>query len=568
MPAGGQFLSVEKSKSGVYTAIFRGADGAMSRLHSLYDPEGEAVTMVDAFAFDGHGILVVLGLGLGYHLNELYRRYPCAEIVIIEGMQEIHDLCGKYGKGADLTGRVRFIIGAAPGEAVAEISTLHLKAGFPPLAVFPFAPEVAAFPEYYGPIKETLERTVSFRLRDRLRYPKFQGGALTIGLFDFGYFLTEEIARAVKALGHSVVRVPGRKDETCGDILGRAIETIATHKPDFFLTVNHLGFDEDGALADLFRAIEMPAAIWYVDSPNLVVRAFPKNVSPFSSVFVWDEGFMEQMKLLGFGNVSYLPLGMDESVFRPRILSSAERRKIGANIGFVGNSMVAPARDQLAKVPVELRAAVEKTAQRLGAARRMTFPEAAEAAMDHGEREAFEALPERDRSGFEAAVLWRATLLYRLSCLRTLEEFRPCIRGDAGWKGLVNGKFRLGPPLNYYKELPSFYNACTVNFNATSIQMGKAVNQRVFDVPACGAFLLTDHQESVEGLFEEGEEIVTYRDRGEIAGLARFYLGNGRAREAVAKKGRERVLGEHTYRHRVDEIVRRVRRTFGGTFGE
>ena len=127
----------------------------------------------------------------------------------------------------------------------------------------------------------------------------------------------------------------------------------------------------------------------------------------------------------------------------------------------------------------------------------------------------------------------------------------------------MNGKFRLGPQLNYYKELPSFYNACAVNFNATSIQMGKAVNQRVFDVPACGAFLLTDHQESIEGLFEVGKEVVTYKDQGEIAELVRFYLGNDRAREAVAKNGRVRVLGEHTYRHRVDEIIRGVRRIFG-----
>jgi len=225
--------------------------------------------------------------------------------------------------------------------------------------------------------------------------------------------------------------------------------------------------------------------------------------------------------------------------------------------------MVGPARDQLAKVPVELRAAVEKAARRLGAAREMTFPEAAEAAMDRGERAVFESLGESDKSGFEAAVLWRATLLYWLSCLGTLGEFRPCIRGDAGWKGLVNGKFRLGPQLNYYKELPSFYNACTVNFNATSVQMGKAVNQRVFDVPACGAFLLTDHQESVEGLFEVGKEVVTYKDRGEIADLVRFYLRNDAARESIAGKGRERVLAEHTYRHRIETITRSLGEVYG-----
>ncbi|MFA6149243.1 MAG: glycosyltransferase [bacterium] len=540
-----------------------GSDGSVRYLHSGYDPEAEAAEMADAFPFGGEGVLVILGLGLGYHLAEFRSRYPGADIVVIEGMQEIHDLYEEYGKAAEPAGRVRYIIGAAPADAIAEISKLHLKAGFPPLAVFPFAPEVAAFPEYYGPIRKSLESTASFRLWDRLRYPKLEKDALTVALFDFGYFLTEEIARAVKALGHSVVRVRGRKDETCGEILGRAIETIATHKPDFFLTVNHLGFDEDGALADLFRVIEMPSAIWYVDSPNLVVRAFPKNASQFSSIFLWDEGYLDTMKTLGYENVSYLPLGVDEMVFHPKNLSSPERKRMEADLGFVGNSMVVPARDQLAKVPRELHPAVEKTAQRLGAAREMSFPEAAESSMDRRERAAFEELPERDRSEFEAAALWRATLLYRFSCLRTLEEFRPCIRGDAGWKGLVNGKFLLGPPLNYYKELPTFYNACKVNFNATSIQMGKAVNQRVFDVPACGAFLLTDHQESIEGLFEVGEEVITYKDRGEIADLARFHLGNSRAREAVAKKGRERVLTEHTYRHRIETITRRLREVYG-----
>jgi spore maturation protein CgeB len=269
------------------------------------------------------------------------------------------------------------------------------------------------------------------------------------------------------------------------------------------------------------------------------------------------------MKSLGFENVSYLPLGADETVFRPRNVSAAERRRIGADIGFAGNSMVVPAREQLAKVPERLHDAVERTAQILCGWRHAAFGDTVAGELSAGERAVLEALPPRDRSGFEAAVLWRATLLYRVSCLRTLEAFRPCVRGDGGWRRLLNGKFRLGPQLNYYKELPSFYNACTVNFNATSVQMGSAVNQRAFDVPACGAFLLTDHQGSVEGLFEAGKEIVTYKDPGEIPDLARFYLRDGSAREAIARKGRERVLGEHTYRHRLDTILRRLREVYG-----
>ncbi len=556
---GESVISLETAKTGMPTMKVLAEGGSTRLLHSRYDPEAEARTAVESFPSDERGQIVVLGFGLGYHAAALRRIHPRPPITVIEQFPETLRVAEECGSLAALGGGANFIVGYPPEEAIGEITRRRTAAGYPPLAVFPHAASVAAFPGYYGSVLKALSGSAAVNLGDRLRYPKFKGNALTVALFDFGYFLTEEIARAVKALGHSVVRVRGRKDETCGDILARTIETIAVHKPDFFLTVNHLGFDEDGTLADLFRAIEMPAAIWYVDSPDLVVRAFPKNISPFSSIFVWDEGYLESMKSLGFENVSYLPLGVDETVFRPRTLSSAGRRKIEADIGFVGNSMVGPARNQLAKVPRELHAAVERIANRLAIARNIPYGEAARESMNSGERAVFESLGGSDKSGVEAAALWRATLLYRLSCLRTLEQFRPCIRGDADWKGLVNGKFRLGSQLNYYKELPSFYSACTVNFNATSIQMGKAVNQRVFDVPACGAFLLTDHQESVEGLFEVGKEVVTYKDPGEIADLARFYLRDNAARETIAEKGKERVLAEHTYRHRIRTMIGTLR---------
>jgi len=557
-------MDLVRTRQGNHTLRIAGSDGAEKILHSLYDPVGEATGMVDAFAFGGEGMIVVLGLGLGYHLDELRRRHPHARIVVVEASPEILDLCREHGTGAEPSNTVRFLVGMSPAQAVAEISRLHLKAGLPPLSVFLLASETAAFLGYYGPIRDALERTTSFRLWERLRYPKFRSDRLTVALFDFSYFLTEEIARALEALGHAVVRIRGNnKEDMCGDILGRVIETIASDRPDFFLTVNHLGFDESGALADLFRSIEMPAAIWHVDSPDCVVRAFPENVSPFCCLFVWDGCYMESMRSLGFENVSYLPLASDETVFKPRIMSFAERKKIGSDVGFVGNSMVTPTRERLLQVDRSLRPAIERTAQRFGALRDLPFRQAAEAAMHDDERSAFEALTENGKSLFEAAVLLRATLLYRLSRLRTLEEFRPFVCGDAGWKGLLNGKFRLGPPLHYYKELPLFYNACRINFNATSLQMATAVNQRVFDVPACGGFLLTDHQTAVEGLFEVGEEVITYRDLDEIDDLARFYLRNHAAREAVAAKGRSRVLREHTYRHRLDSIVRRLRELYG-----
>jgi spore maturation protein CgeB len=85
--------------------------------------------------------------------------------------------------------------------------------------------------------------------------------------------------------------------------------------------------------------------------------------------------------------------------------------------------------------------------------------------------------------------------------------------------------------------------------------MREAVNQRVFDVPACGGFILTDHQHALEELFDVGSEVITYKERGEIRDLAAFYLKNPSARREVARRGRERVLKEHTYAARLKTII-------------
>ena len=93
--------------------------------------------------------------------------------------------------------------------------------------------------------------------------------------------------------------------------------------------------------------------------------------------------------------------------------------------------------------------------------------------------------------------------------------------------------------------------------------MKGAVNQRVFDVPVCGGFLLTDHRRQMEDLFEPGREIVCYREPGEIQDLVRHYLARDDARRAVTEAARKRILAEHTYDLRLASLVRTMREIYG-----
>jgi len=88
------------------------------------------------------------------------------------------------------------------------------------------------------------------------------------------------------------------------------------------------------------------------------------------------------------------------------------------------------------------------------------------------------------------------------------------------------------------------------------------VNQRVFDCPAAGGFLLTDAQGDIEDLFDPGNEVAAYRSWEECRDLLRFYRARPDARLEIVRAARRRVLSEHTYAHRLDRIVSQVHETF------
>jgi spore maturation protein CgeB len=222
---------------------------------------------------------------------------------------------------------------------------------------------------------------------------------------------------------------------------------------------------------------------------------------------------------------------------------------------------VGPVNDRMSKVEADLRNLVEKVAQAVLASRGRIEDCLSE--LPDPDRSRLARLGPAQKIDFEAAVLWKTTLLYRWSCVESLRPFEPRIHGDPGWKALLGENQAPFPPLDYYRELPIFYNRCRINFNATSLQMGEAVNQRVFDVPACGSFLLTDHQDALEELFEVGKEIIAFDDPEEIPDLVRFYLDSPEARNRIACRGRERVLERHTYRHRLQVILQTMRARYG-----
>jgi len=173
------------------------------------------------------------------------------------------------------------------------------------------------------------------------------------------------------------------------------------------------------------------------------------------------------------------------------------------------------------------------------------------------------------RLACESLLTWEATRQYRHACVTALEPFAPAIAGDAeGWRSAWRAAFGAGttarflPRLDYYEDLPRFYPMSRVSLNCTSRQMKGAVNQRVFDVPACGGFVLTDRREQLDRLFEPGREVLVYDAPQDIPELVARCLKDEPLRRSISAAARARILAEHTYEHRLEELVRVMRAAY------
>ena len=85
---------------------------------------------------------------------------------------------------------------------------------------------------------------------------------------------------------------------------------------------------------------------------------------------------------------------------------------------------------------------------------------------------------------------------------------------------------------------------------------GRQIKARVFEVPGYGGCLLTELAPDIDRYFRSGQEILTFEGCGELVGAVKSLLAHPQQRDAIARRGFERVRQEHTYDRRFDDLLR------------
>ena len=393
---------------------------------------------------------------------------------------------------------------------------------------------------------------ISAGLRAILDYPKFAGTPRVL-ILETEYFFDKSWARAAKSLGWETAAVSSAM--TGGltrDQVMALFKTVAEFKPDFILTSNFAGMDAHGVFARFFEDVHIPYVSWFTDTPRMILFNRTVHCSAYSVAASWERGYLPYLTSLGFEHTYFMPHATDPELFHGEPADRFERE-----LAFVGASMIEHAEEaweKLAESP-EITEAV-RAALDSGRMSREQFAQGVETIIDPGLLARCDA---RDRRHLELCLVYEGTRRIRRSLATHLSVAGLSVHGDPQWKR-IHGK--CSGDVGYFDALPAFYRSTAININSTSIQMATSVNQRVFDCPAAGGFLITDDQKDLSEFFDGDSEIVVYRNLDEVAELVGRFGKDPQARKRIVLNAQRRVLAEHTHAHRLRGLLEYLKERF------
>lgn len=468
-------------------------------IHSFRDPSREGENWARRVAGEndlpGTGKVTVLGFGLGYHLKGLAALGVCGTAI-----EPDLDLFATAMENLDLTdvlGNFRIVAG---------VSTERLRrAHGDDLArtILPHPPSLRLNPDSLATLDSygsglKLARNGGMKI---LLVNPIAGGSLPIARY---------CASALRRMGHIVTTFAAEAFTAGMDFAGnyRFERCRNAFRNDLAAAISRgvelmsketrpdlvLALAQAPLLSDTLArlaAMDIPTAFWFVEDYR--VLTYWRDVAPHYRYFfgIQKDEFRKELSAIGVSNYSYLPVAAAPDIHAPVELSSAEIEEYGSPISFVG-----------------------------------------------------------------------AGYYNRCNLFKGLADYPFKIWGS-DWP--------LSPPLDRLIQLNGkridtetcvrIFNASAVNINLHSslshegvVPDGDFVNPRTFEIAACGAFQLVDNRSLLGELFSD-VEMERFGSLPELRERIDYYLDRPDEQEVFAEKGRERVLAEHTYDRRMEELL-------------
>lgn len=112
-----------------------------------------------------------------------------------------------------------------------------------------------------------------------------------------------------------------------------------------------------------------------------------------------------------------------------------------------------------------------------------------------------------------------------------------------------------------FEDIIQVFNTSRVNLNLSNPWHHGTMPQikgRHFEIPQVGGFQISTPADDLESYFVRDSEIVIASSVNELIDQTMYYIYHDVEREAIAKRGHERMLKEHQWSHRFTHIFKEV----------
>ncbi len=379
-------------------------------------------------------------------------------------------------------------------------------------------------------------------------------------------YIMDEFASALSELGAITYTFDFEKmqlyEKSDSQTIIKAVEMIKNFSPDLMLSYGTGGLIElktETGTSHLAEELGIPYCLLFFDAPyssEEILHQFAN--SKLINVFCWDKSYFPFFYDCGIKEVHYLPLATNPKVFNFHDSLSESQ----FDVSFVGTlnleliTAPPPASNGLLSI---INCFFEKKLIKPTKSFEELLNEIL-LALPSSQQEAFKCFQASSAFPvFRQDIQRRADAIYRYYAISNLvhKQHNVSVFGNEGWqKAFANAErlFYRGY-IQYGRELAKVYYSSKINLNFSVMQLIEAVNQRVFDCPSAGGFLITDYRKDLEYLFEIDEEIVCFQTLEELNSKVEEFMRDLEKRKCVVEKAKQRILANHTWQHRAKEVL-------------
>ncbi len=337
--------------------------------------------------------------------------------------------------------------------------------------------------------------------------------------------------------------------------------TVRRFNPQVVFAVNYMN-----GLAEFCHNNNVDLICWEVDPATDRLKPC-KTPSDRACIFTYRKTNVSEFVEAGFKNAEHLYLASDTEKRSAPHLSPEEKDKYGSSLSFVGSSMIGNANfckdiflsnykayrdgnDEAVKEGVRLL-------EEVLSAQRKDFSNY--------------VIPDLLREHFPDFVNYFSGLSgtydpfmlvgeiaaaeKRINYLAGLNTFDVKVWGDEGWRVIEQYGIKYMGNAGHFYEINKIYGASRINVDINRLYQMDIVTMRIFDIMACGGFVLAEYSDEISEIFELGREVETYRTLEELVSKVEYYMSHGNEALEIAARGREAVIKNHTILTRVKYML-------------